>query len=358
MKRVRVFSTVVLLLSGSLTLSAQAPPPPPPPPQTIDGISTKDLKTPVPPQEKSASKAKKKKSFEPPREGPKGIPGVPGMLEGPPPARQFALNQWKETAFPASQFAVSFPTKPNEDTQTNASTQTVTTLYEVITADGTYSVAAINLPRRSAETKDQIKARLRGMLKQLETGPYKWLGGKEIEMDDFPGIEFKYQTPLMISWQRFLVVDSFMYRVIAETIPRTPELKEPQLFLDSFKLLPQGKVAAETAPPPPPPPAPGQGFGETPRPTTQRVSSGVLQELAIKKVLPSIPPNLQGHVKGAVLVAITISETGQVEKADLVSGHPLLQEACLAAAKQWEFKPTLLGNKPIKVQGVLPFNFQ
>jgi protein TonB len=41
-----------------------------------------------------------------------------------------------------------------------------------------------------------------------------------------------------------------------------------------------------------------------------------------------------------------------------VEGHPLLRQAALEAAQQWKFRPTLLSGAPIKVTGVLIFNFK
>jgi protein TonB len=57
------------------------------------------------------------------------------------------------------------------------------------------------------------------------------------------------------------------------------------------------------------------------------------------------------------VIEITIGEQGEVVNARVVSGHPLLQQAALSAAKRWRFKPTLLNNVPVKVSGVLTFRF-
>jgi Gram-negative bacterial TonB protein C-terminal len=46
-----------------------------------------------------------------------------------------------------------------------------------------------------------------------------------------------------------------------------------------------------------------------------------------------------------------------VIEASAISGHPLLRESALQAARQWVFKPTELSGTPIKVQGILTFNF-
>jgi TonB family protein len=89
-----------------------------------------------------------------------------------------------------------------------------------------------------------------------------------------------------------------------------------------------------------------------------RVSSGVLEGSATRKVAPAYPPIAKAaRAQGAVQVNVTIDENGNVTSADAVSGHPLLRDAAIEAAKQWQFKPTLLGGEAVKVQGLLTFNF-
>ncbi|HKX26468.1 MAG TPA: energy transducer TonB [Blastocatellia bacterium] len=110
----------------------------------------------------------------------------------------------------------------------------------------------------------------------------------------------------------------------------------------------------DDAPPPPPPPKP-EG---TPIPRIIKVSGGVDQGNAIKKVQPQYPPIAKSaRASGAVQIQVTISEDGRVIEASVVSGHPLLRDAALQAAKQWIFKPTALSGVPVKVQGILTFNF-
>jgi TonB family protein len=85
---------------------------------------------------------------------------------------------------------------------------------------------------------------------------------------------------------------------------------------------------------------------------------GILQGGAIKKVQPSYPPVARaGGIQGAVQVKVLISETGEVIKATAISGHPVLRPAALEAARQWQFKPTEVSAKVVKVEGVLTFNF-
>jgi TonB family protein len=89
-----------------------------------------------------------------------------------------------------------------------------------------------------------------------------------------------------------------------------------------------------------------------------KVSGGVLQGSATNRVQPAYPPIAKAAgASGPVHVQITLSETGKVVEAQAISGHPLLRDAALAAARQWEFKPVQLSGNPVRAQGVLTFNF-
>ncbi len=93
-------------------------------------------------------------------------------------------------------------------------------------------------------------------------------------------------------------------------------------------------------------------------PGTQRVSGGVLQGNAVKKVQPPYPEIAKAAgVEGAVQVIITVNENGEVTSAHAMNGHPLLKEAAVEAGRQWKFKQTELSGKAVPVQGTLTFNF-
>jgi protein TonB len=65
----------------------------------------------------------------------------------------------------------------------------------------------------------------------------------------------------------------------------------------------------------------------------------------------------QIHVQGTVNVQVLIDEKGNVVSATPVSGHPLLMHAARTAALQARFSPTMLGDQPVKVSGVITYNF-
>ncbi|HKP73744.1 MAG TPA: energy transducer TonB [Pyrinomonadaceae bacterium] len=88
------------------------------------------------------------------------------------------------------------------------------------------------------------------------------------------------------------------------------------------------------------------------------VRGGRLANQATKRVQPVYPPIAKAAgAQGAVAVEVVISEEGEVTSARAVSGHPLLQQAAVDAAKEWRFVPTKLSGNPVKVTGTISFNF-
>jgi TonB family protein len=88
------------------------------------------------------------------------------------------------------------------------------------------------------------------------------------------------------------------------------------------------------------------------------ISGGVLNGKAVRLVQPSYPPIARSaHVSGTVTVQITIDESGNVISAHATSGHPLLQGSAVAAARASKFSPTKLNGEPVKVNGVIIYNF-
>ncbi|MET0647529.1 MAG: M56 family metallopeptidase [Pyrinomonadaceae bacterium] len=61
--------------------------------------------------------------------------------------------------------------------------------------------------------------------------------------------------------------------------------------------------------------------------------------------------------EGVVRVKVTVDEDGNVVAASAVSGHPLLQQAAVAAAREAKFRPTVVDGKPVRVSGTVSYNF-
>lgn len=96
----------------------------------------------------------------------------------------------------------------------------------------------------------------------------------------------------------------------------------------------------------------------TPKPAPKTVSGGVLNGKATSLPKPAYPPAARAvRASGAVSVQVLISESGSVISANAVSGHPLLRAAAEGAARGARFSPTLLSGQPVKVSGVITYNF-
>jgi protein TonB len=103
---------------------------------------------------------------------------------------------------------------------------------------------------------------------------------------------------------------------------------------------------------PPPPPKP------KPPPPSKPISKGVVNGSAISLPKPPYPAAARAvRASGAVNVQVLINESGSVVSANAVSGHPLLRQAAESAARGAKFKPTLLSGQPVKVNGVIVYNF-
>ena len=108
------------------------------------------------------------------------------------------------------------------------------------------------------------------------------------------------------------------------------------------------KVEVKEEPPPP-----------AAKPTPHApISGGVMNGKAVHLVTPPYPAIARSaHASGAVQVQVLIDENGNVIAAHAMSGHPLLQAAAVAAARSSKFTPTKLSGQPVKVNGVIVYNF-
>ncbi|MDT7542727.1 MAG: hypothetical protein QOE33_2631 [Acidobacteriota bacterium] len=88
------------------------------------------------------------------------------------------------------------------------------------------------------------------------------------------------------------------------------------------------------------------------------IKGGVLNGKATKRATPDYPAIARAAgAQGTVDVEVTVDEQGNVASAHAISGHPLLQQSAVEAARLWVFSPTLLQGKPVRVAGVITFNF-
>jgi protein TonB len=104
-----------------------------------------------------------------------------------------------------------------------------------------------------------------------------------------------------------------------------------------------------------PPPAKAPEAPAKPRTVHKQVINGLAVELP-KPPYPNAAKQIR--LQGIVNVQVLLDEAGKVVSAHAVSGSPLLSPAAVNAAYRARFTPTLLGGQPVKVSGVITYNFK
>ena len=91
---------------------------------------------------------------------------------------------------------------------------------------------------------------------------------------------------------------------------------------------------------------------------TAAISGGVLNGKALSLAKPGYPKAARkNHDEGMVKVRIVIDEVGNVISAEAIEGPESLRQAAIDAAYKSRFTPTRLMGQPVKVSGVIIYNF-
>jgi TonB family protein len=95
---------------------------------------------------------------------------------------------------------------------------------------------------------------------------------------------------------------------------------------------------------------------------TVEMSPEVVKPEMVTRVQPIYPPVAKTmKVQGTVILSILVNETGSVSEVRVlraVGGSSGLNEAAIAAAKQWKFKPALMQGKRVKIWITYPVSFK
>jgi protein TonB len=87
-------------------------------------------------------------------------------------------------------------------------------------------------------------------------------------------------------------------------------------------------------------------------------TSTILEGSLIRRVQPVYPPIARtAHVQGSVVLAALIGKEGTIENLRLISGHPMLSQAAIAAVSQWRYRPYILNGEAIEVETQITVNF-
>ena len=98
----------------------------------------------------------------------------------------------------------------------------------------------------------------------------------------------------------------------------------------------------------PPPPAAVR------HPPVSRMMEGNI----IHRVQPDYPSLArQVRVQGQVVLRAMISREGAIENLQVLSGHPMLVQAAVAAVRQWRYRPYVLNGEPVEVETQVTVNF-
>jgi periplasmic protein TonB len=93
-------------------------------------------------------------------------------------------------------------------------------------------------------------------------------------------------------------------------------------------------------------------------PQRVRISQGVTKGLLVHRVEPAYPTLARSaRVQGEVVLSAIIDTNGQITNLQLVSGHPMLVPAALAAVREWRYKPYLLNGQPVEVETTITVIF-
>jgi TonB family protein len=110
---------------------------------------------------------------------------------------------------------------------------------------------------------------------------------------------------------------------------------------------------AAPSPPLPPPSVPG---ASTMQPV--RIGNGVPPPTVTKRVNAAYTAEaMRAGVQGMVAIEVTIDPQGKVSDAKVARSIPLLDASAVAAARQWEFTPTIIDGKPVPVIATIELSF-
>lgn len=240
-----------------------------------------------------------------------------------------------------------------------------------------YSVLSFEKSAGKPDTLDKMTEGLRHAFLGAENGDYLIEHERDLTLDGRAGKEFTLRTGKPLGTVR--VYDAARHFYVLVSFGGRAGEPEVDRFFSSFTLDPQARDAASAhrqvkGPGTSGPPASfwgvlpemksvgvviGDRGANPPGPQDAKiVRGGVLNGKVVSSAAPEYPEIAKAaRATGTVVVQIVIDEEGRVISASAVSGHPLLQQAAVAAVRQWRFSPTHLSGQPVKVAGVVNVNF-
>lgn len=286
--------------------------------------------------------------------------------EPPPrPEKEFNPTSWKEYSSAEGRFSILFPGTPKEEIQSidvqggqfkiHVHNLKAFAEYGVIYADYSIPVGDPNVANQVLDNG------ARGAAAEVNA---ELLSVSAISIDGHPGRLLRERLPNGNLLQaKMYLVGQRLYQ-IAVTMPKAEASSDmgkaferfADKFLDSFKLISEQQAAGEVDRYLAKEKVMGRATENT---TGSIIRGGVLEGKAISLPQPDYPPIARAaRASGKVTVMVIVDEEGKIVAAQAESGHPLLQAAAVKAAREARFAPTLLEGKPVKVLGVINYNFE
>lgn len=115
------------------------------------------------------------------------------------------------------------------------------------------------------------------------------------------------------------------------------------------------KTASPNAPKSSPAASPGEEFSAS----ITTVPASVMATRRISGSMPEYPAIARAaRIQGTVVLQATISKTGEVERASVISGQPMLQFSAQNAVKTWRYQPYLLNGAAVEVSTLVNVTFK
>ena len=281
------------------------------------------------------------------------------------PAPEYFLESWKEFSSKEGRFKVLLPGAPAENVQSFDSPFGKLEMHAfTLQTFAFYGIGYIDFPE-----KDGIRD-VKAFFAGAQAGNLAATKGELLEEKSeyrfaSPGRFFKARLPGGFVNRVRLHLIKNRYYIVSVALPEKDASAETlkfydetaMKFLDSFQPADlEGAVKGGVfGDPINARPLPFSRTGE-PEPAA-RVSGGILNGKARKLPVPEYPARTDARASGGVAVRVVVDESGKVIWALAISGHPSLHEAAEDAAYRAEFEPLTLAGKPVKVKGVLQYNF-
>jgi TonB family protein len=288
-----------------------------------------------------------------------------------PASAQQAEPVWQKIAPPGEEFTVMLPGKPEVETSKEPYGQLtlVSTYYTLATDDGPlFMVASLTGMQTLAamlSEKDRLKSFTDGFRESfLKVIRAKGLEAemtyrRDLKLNGHLGMEYDMTMGAITGLARVYSTRNYFYALMIFNA-RAGDARSER-FMTSFALReetpriigPAPSASATGEPPPPVNTTTVQG----PMPRAP-ISGGVLNGKAISMPKPAYTTEaMVARATGTVVVQIMIDEEGNVIEARALSGHRLLRDSAVQAARGAKFPPTRLSGQPVKVSGTLSYCF-